>query len=89
MNTKNCQSCGMPLNRDENGGATNADGSRCESYCSHCFVGGRFTQPDLSVTQMQERVREKLCEFGIPRAFTWIFTRKIPKLSRWSGGRSF
>ena len=25
---KNCQSCGMPLRRDEKGGGTNADGSK-------------------------------------------------------------
>jgi hypothetical protein len=32
-----CQSCGMPLSRDELGGGTNADGSRSTEYYSHCF----------------------------------------------------
>ncbi len=27
---KNCQSCGMPLSRDEKGGGTNADGSKVQ-----------------------------------------------------------
>ena len=81
---KNCQSCGMPLKRDEKGGGTNADGSRNQMYCSHCFSGGKFTQPDISVDQMQERVREKLREFHIPRVMGWVFTRKIPKLQRWT-----
>jgi len=31
---KNCQSCGMPLKRDEKGGGTNADGSKSVMYCS-------------------------------------------------------
>ena len=82
---KNCQSCGMPMSRDAEGGGTNADGSKSAMYCSHCFAGGRFTSPDLTVGQMQDRVREKLREFGIPRPLGWFFTRKIPNLARWSG----
>lgn len=82
---KNCQSCGMPLSRDEKGGGTNADGSKSTMFCSHCYAQGRFTLPDITVDQMQNIVREKLREFGIPAALGWIFTRKVPKLARWSG----
>ncbi len=82
---KNCQSCGMPMSRDANGGGTNADGSKSSMYCSHCFASGRFTLPELTVGQMQDRVREKLREFGIPGPLGWFFTRKVPKLARWSG----
>lgn len=80
---KNCQSCGMPLHRDEQGGGTNADGSKSTMYCSHCFSGGRFTMPDLTAEQMQERVRGKLKEMGFPGFMTGLFTRTIPKLERW------
>lgn len=31
---KNCQSCGMPMSRDEQGGGTNADGSKSTMDCS-------------------------------------------------------
>src|SRR5436309_3090134 len=80
----NCQSCGMPLKRDEKGGGTNADGSKNEMYCSHCFLEGKFTLPDITVDQMKEHVRAKLREFGIPGFLSWIFTRNIPKLKRWN-----
>lgn len=80
---KNCQSCGMPLSRDVVGGGTNADGSRSGTYCSHCWQDGRFTLPDITMVQMQERVRGKLREFGIPGFLTGFFTRGIPKLERW------
>lgn len=83
----NCQSCGMPLSRDPQGGGTNADGSKSALYCSHCFRGGRFVLPDLTVDQMQDRVRAKLKEFGIPGFLRGFFTRRIPKLQRWSGKR--
>lgn len=82
---KNCQSCGMPMSRDEKGGGTNADGSKSTMYCSHCFASGKFTMPDLTVDQMQDRVRAKLKEFGIPGPLGWFFTRKVPKLERWAG----
>jgi hypothetical protein len=81
---KNCQSCGMPMSRDEHGGGTNADGSKSPMYCSHCFADGRFTLPDITVDQMQTRVREKLREFGIPGPLGWLFARKVPSLERWN-----
>lgn len=79
----NCQSCGMPLKRDEKGGGSNADGSRSTTYCSHCYQNGEFLLPDITVKQMQERVNEKLAEFHIPKFLRSIFTRRIPKLERW------
>jgi Putative zinc ribbon domain len=80
---KNCQSCGMPLKRDAQGGGSNADGSKSATYCSHCYERGQFVQPDISVQQMQAIVRRKLVEFGMPGFLTGFFTRSIPKLQRW------
>jgi hypothetical protein len=80
---KNCQSCGMPMKRDANGGGTNADGSKSTAYCSHCYVGGQFTRPDITAAGMQELVKGKLVQVGIPRFLTGLFTRGIPKLERW------
>jgi hypothetical protein len=80
---KNCQSCGMPRKRDEHGGGTEADGSRSTMYCSHCYQNGRFTMPDITSGEMQERVRGKMTEMGFPRFMSGLFTRGIPKLERW------
>ncbi len=80
---KNCQSCGMPLSRDERGGGTTADGSRSEMYCSHCYEGGRFTLPDITASEMQKRVKGKLKEAGFPGFLAGLFSRKVPKLERW------
>lgn len=80
---KNCQSCSMPMKRDEKGGGTNSDGSRSTIYCSHCYERGRFTSPDMTVDQMKDRVKEKLKEFGFPGILTGFFTRNIPNLERW------
>jgi hypothetical protein len=76
----------MPLKRDEKGGGTNADGSKNATYCSHCFVNGKFVQPNITVVEMQTLVKSKLKEFGIPSFLSWIFTRGIPNLERWRTG---
>jgi hypothetical protein len=79
---KNCQSCGMPMKRDEKGGGTNADGSKNSMYCSHCYEAGHFTLPNVSAHEMQDRVKGKLKQMGFPRFAGWLFTRSIPKLAR-------
>ncbi len=78
-----CQSCGMPLSRDVNGGGSNADGSRSAEYCGHCYQGGRFTEPNLSVDEMMSKVEEKLRSMHIPGFLARRFTRNIPNLTRW------
>ena len=80
---KSCQSCSMPLKRDEKGGGTNADGSKSTMYCSHCYEKGRFTSPDITLEQMQQLVKGKLKEFGFPGFVAGMFTRGIPRLERW------
>ena len=73
----------MPLKRDEKSGGTNADGTRSTMYCSHCYQNGQFVVPDISLTEMQARVREKIVGFGMPGFLAGIFTRKIATLARW------
>jgi Putative zinc ribbon domain len=72
----------MPMKPDEKGGGTNADGTRSMMYCSHCYQNGQFVLPDISVTEMQAQVREKIIGFGMPGFFAGFVTRKIPKLAR-------
>jgi len=81
---KYCQSCGMPMKKDENGGGTNADGSRTKIYCSHCYVGGNFMNPGIDTAEkMQAFVKVKMKEMGFPGFLAGFFTKGIPKLDRW------
>lgn len=75
----------MPMKRDPAGGGTNADGTRNPKWCSHCWRDGRFTQPDLTVGQMQDLVRGKLKEIGFPAFLAGFFARGVPRLERWRG----
>ena len=79
-----CQSCGMPISRDPKGGGTEADQSLSKEFCSHCYVGGKFTIPEISVDEMISRVRGKMKEMHIPGFLTRRFTKDIPTLKRWT-----
>jgi len=81
---KYCQSCGMPMRKDEKGGGTNADGSRTNIYCSHCYVGGNFMNPGIDTAEkMQAFVKGKMKEMGFPGFLAGFFTKGIPMLDRW------
>ena len=73
----------MPLKKDTAGGGTNSDGSKSKIYCSHCYENGKFTQPDITATQMQEFVKAKLKSMGFPGFLAGWFSKGTPKLERW------
>ncbi len=78
-----CQSCGMPFKADPQGGGTNADGTCSREYCSYCFVGGRFVNPDMTVDAMRALVIEKLRERGYPGFVARFFASGLDRLKRW------
>ncbi|HDR7356297.1 MULTISPECIES: zinc ribbon domain-containing protein [Bacillus] len=80
---KVCQSCGMPLSKDELGGGTESNGSKSIKYCSHCYMDGKFVQ-DITAIQMQQFVQEHLIKnIKTPKFLAKFLVRNIPKLDRW------
>ena len=78
-----CQSCGMPMEKPEDFG-TNAGGTPSEEFCSMCFQNGSFTEPDISMKQMIEKVTVILEGMDIPKEKAKkIAEETIPKLGRW------
>ena len=80
---KNCQSCGMPLKRDEKGGGSNADGSKSKMYCSYCYEKGEFIYKGGNVNEFQEFCKNKMMEGGHSKFTSWLFTRGMKRLDRW------
>ncbi|MCB1479243.1 MAG: zinc ribbon domain-containing protein [Rhodobiaceae bacterium] len=78
-----CQSCGMPLSSDPQGGGSEADGGRSSKYCSLCYENGSFRHPGVSVEEFQAHCVDAMAAKGFPRFIPWLFTRGIPKLERW------
>ena len=82
-----CQSCAMPLDAPDDFG-TNADGSRSEEFCAHCYQNGSFTQPDATLEGMIEFCAGIMAErMGMKREDARArLSQFMPKLRRWQGG---
>jgi hypothetical protein len=79
-----CQSCGMPLSKDPIGGGKNADGSTNPDYCSYCFMQGKFTEPNITLPEMQEKVLVMMKkDMHLPRFIGKMFTKNMLELKRW------
>ena len=73
----------MPMNKDPQGGGTEADGSLSGKYCSLCYGDGKFHMSDVTVGEFQDFCAEQLKKKGMPSIMAWMFTRGIPRLERW------
>ena len=82
-----CQSCGMPLPKDEKGGGTETNGSKSTDYCSHCYRMGQFTLPYLTVEEMVAMAQGILKKMHVPGFLAKKFTKDIPNLKRWSSSQ--
>ena len=81
---KICQSCGMPLEKEEQFG-TNIDESKNIEYCIYCFKDGKFTDVDITMDQMINKCVEimvKMKKMPIEKAKS-ILENFIPNLQRW------
>lgn len=80
-----CQSCGMPLSKDEKGGGTNIDGTKSSEYCSRCYQNGQFTEPNITLDQMKDKVLGKMADMHFPKFMANYFVKNMHKLKRWAG----
>lgn len=80
---KMCQSCGMPMKKDPNGGGTEKDGSKSTKYCSYCYKDGDFTM-QCSAKEMQDFCVDMMTKkMHMPKLFTKFLCHNIPNLERW------
>lgn len=77
-----CQSCGMPLKKDQDKG-TEKNGSKSQKYCIHCYRKGEFTWPDATAEQMQIYCIGILMKKHWPGFLAKMAANGIPKLERW------
>ena len=79
-----CQSCGMPLQKNEDFG-TNADDSKNQDYCHFCFAKGDFTDKGITMEQKIEKlVNIAVSQMNMPETEAREMANKIiPTLKRW------
>lgn len=82
---KVCQSCGYPIQKEEDKG-TNADGTRNDEYCSMCYMNGEFTQPNITMEEMIEQSAKGWSDAEADVTYEQAKTeleKMIPQLKRW------
>ena len=80
-----CQSCGMPISKEEYYGK-NADGSKNEDYCSYCFPNGEFNNPNETMDEMIEACIPHVIEAGVcpdEESAKKMMQEFLPTLKRW------
>ncbi|MBU0672158.1 MAG: zinc ribbon domain-containing protein [Candidatus Margulisbacteria bacterium] len=78
-----CQSCSMPLRREEDLG-TNADGSKNQEYCHFCYKDGKFTDGVITMEQKIEKLVGMAAKMNISEAQARQMAQNIlPNLKRW------
>lgn len=82
---KKCQSCGMPLNKDKQGGGTEKNGTKSTKYCSYCYANGEFNGGNVTLKEFSEISRKGMIEGGQNKFFAWLFSRPfmLGHLERW------
>lgn len=83
-----CQSCGMPLQGEEDFG-TDAGGNKNKEYCAYCYKEGAFTT-EMTLEEMIENNMQYLDHYRDEngKAYTeaevrTMLTEWMPKLKRW------
>lgn len=74
-----CQSCTMPIDAVEDRG-TERDRSKSNEYCKYCYADGKFTNPNLTLEEMKEKVRSNP---NLPDSIVQKSLELLPKLKRW------
>ncbi|MBI5561234.1 MAG: zinc ribbon domain-containing protein [Deltaproteobacteria bacterium] len=79
-----CQSCGLPLMRPSDFGKE-ANGVLKIDYCGYCYDKGRFTEPDLTIDQMADKLAVPMAEKrGMPVEAAWAQAKEVlVRLKRW------
>ncbi len=80
---KICQSCGMPMAKEEDFGK-NKDGSKNEDYCIYCYPNGEFNNPDETMEEMIETCVPFMVKEGHDeKAARKYMTETLGNLKRW------
>lgn len=85
MNTVYCQSCGMPMVKEELFG-TEKDGGKSAEFCVYCYENGEYRQPDMPMEDMITLCVPYLKEDGMGEdEARELLIKDLPRLKRWNG----
>lgn len=77
-----CQSCGFPFSPEFRG--TNRDQSKNNQFCKGCFEDGEFTNPHLTINELERSLYERAKEHNeISLEEACEVAKTLPDLKRW------
>jgi hypothetical protein len=79
---KFCQSCLLPISIPTMNG-TNQDGSPNKKFCWNCYRNGSFTAPEITLQEMEQKVKKMLEANQIPANVIDLSINYLPRLARW------
>ena len=83
MTQRICQSCGMPMQKEEDCG-TDATGTKSEEYCFHCFQKGKFLDEGMALEEKINKNVKFAVQMGMSEPEARIMASNVlPKLKRW------
>lgn len=82
LENNNCQSCGMQLKDQLNYLYFSEEEKKC-AYCKNCYSDQNFNEPDLTLDEMENRVKERLREIGYNRFNVYLMVNRLKNLERW------
>lgn len=77
-----CQSCGMKLS-DEPDSFRLVEKELNIKYCKTCFKDGQFTEPELTLDQMKQKIENRCTELGYGKLKTSVYSSNLENLDRW------
>ncbi|MFQ5442912.1 MAG: zinc ribbon domain-containing protein [Thermodesulfobacteriota bacterium] len=85
LSSPSCQSCGIIIKNASEFGKT-ATGVIAVDYCRFCYKDGQFTEPDITMEEMIEKVAKTMSEqrrVPLEKAKEAV-KESLPKLKRWA-----
>lgn len=78
-----CQSCGMPMTKPVDF-AMAKEGFHINDYCRFCWVDGAFTNPAMTMQEMQDFCTKELVKQHMPEVKARaLMAETLPRLKRW------
>lgn len=77
-----CQSCGMPLNKEEVKG-TEKNGLKTDDYCKYCYENGTFKNPEMNLEDMKKNVQNQMKKMQLHENVIQKAVNILPALKRW------
>jgi len=77
-----CQSCGLPLNKEELKG-TEINGSKTDEYCMYCYENGALKNPEMNLEDMKKTVENQMKKLELHEYLIQKALNILPALKRW------